>query len=134
MQFIYKNTIVDKLLFVVKRIRLATERTCDVKDVNDFLLSPSGMDLFDATCMRIQTIGEVLKQVDTETKGQILENYQEIPWRKVFAMHNILSHEYLSLDPDIILDILRNNLLPLEDELLKVLKDIDEGRYDELFS
>lgn len=101
MQFIYKNTIVDKLLFVVKRIRLATERTCDVKDVNDFLLSPSGMDLFDATCMRIQTIGEVLKQVDTETKGQILENYQEIPWRKVFAMRNILSHEYLSLDPDI---------------------------------
>lgn len=134
MQFIYKNTIVDKLLFVVKRIRLATERTCDVKDVNDFLLSPSGMDLFDATCMRIQTIGEVLKQVDTETKGQILENYQEIPWRKVFAMRNILSHEYLSLDPDIILDILRNNLLPLEDELLRVLKDIDEGRYDELFS
>ena len=92
------------------------------------------MDLFDATCMRIQTIGEVLKQVDTETKGQILENYQEIPWRKVFAMRNILSHEYLSLDPDIILDILRNNLLPLEDELLRVLKDIDEGRYDELFS
>lgn len=134
MQFIYKNTIVDKLLFVVKRIRLVTERTCDVKDVNDFLLSPSGMDLFDATCMRIQTIGEVLKQVDTETKGQILENYQEIPWRKVFAMRNILSHEYLSLDPDIILDILRNNLLPLEDELLRVLKDIDEGRYDELFS
>lgn len=134
MQFIYKNTIVDKLLFVVKRIRLATERTCDVKDVNDFLLSPSGMDLFDATSMRIQTIGEVLKQVDTETKGQILENYQEIPWRKVFAMRNILSHEYLSLDPDIILDILRNNLLPLEDELLRVLKDIDEGRYDELFS
>ncbi|WP_455636240.1 HepT-like ribonuclease domain-containing protein [Parabacteroides sp.] len=134
MQSIYKNTIVDKLLFVVKRIRLATERTCDVKGVNDFLLSPSGMDLFDATCMRIQTIGEVLKQVNTETKGQILENYQEIPWRKVFAMRNILSHEYLSLDPDIILDILRNNLLPLEDELLRVLKDIDEGRYDELFS
>ena len=49
-------------------------------------------------------------------------------------MRNILSHEYLSLDPDIILDILRNNLLPLEDELLRVLKDIDEGRYDELFS
>lgn len=134
MQSIYKNTVVDKLLFVVKRITLAVERTCDVKDVNDFLLSPSGMDLFDATCMRIQTIGEVLKQVDAETNGQIFVNYQEVPWRKVFAMRNILSHEYISLDPGIILDILKNNLLPLEKVLLKVLKDIDKGKYDALFS
>lgn len=49
-------------------------------------------------------------------------------------MRNILSHEYISLDPGIILDILKNNLLPLEKVLLKVLKDIDKGEYDALFS
>lgn len=91
MRSIFKEAIADKLLFVVKRITLAVERTSDIMDANDFLLSPSGMDLFDATCMRIQTIGETLKQVDSETQGQVLVNYPEIPWRKVFAMRNILS-------------------------------------------
>lgn len=133
MQSIFKETIADKLLFVVKRITLATERTSDIKDANDFLLSPSGMDLFDATCMRIQTIGETLKQVDSETRGQMLVNYPEIPWRKVFAMRNILSLEYLSVDPNIILDILKNNLLPLQEVLHRVLKDVENGKYDSLF-
>lgn len=133
MQSIFKEAIADKLLFVVKRITLAVERTSDIMDANDFLLPPSGMGLFDATCMRIQTIGETLKQVDSETQGQVLVNYPEIPWRKVFAMRNIPSPEYLSVDPNIILDILKNNLLHLQEVLHRVLKDVDNGKYDVLF-
>ena len=37
------------------------------------------VDLIDATCMRIQTIGEALKQIDTETKEKLLVYYPGIP-------------------------------------------------------
>ena len=76
MQFIFKDQITDKLLFVIQRVELALKRNCD-----DLLRTPEGVDLFDATCMRIQTIGETLKQIDTETKEKLLVYYPGIPWR-----------------------------------------------------
>ena len=66
MQFIFKDQITDKLLFVIQRFELALKRTSDVADCDDLLRTPEGVDLFDATCMRIQTIGETLKQ-----KGEV---------------------------------------------------------------
>lgn len=39
---------------------------------------------------------------------------------------------YLSI-LNIILDILKNNLLPLQEVLHRVLKDVDNGNYDVLF-
>ena len=66
MQFIFKDQITDKLLFVIQRFELALKRTSDVADCDDLLRTPEGVDLFDATCMRKQTIGEALKQ-----KGEV---------------------------------------------------------------
>lgn len=67
------------LLFVIQRFELALKRTSDVADCDDLLRTPEGVDLFDATCMRIQTIGEALKQIDTETKEKLLVYYPGIP-------------------------------------------------------
>ena len=79
MQFIFKDQITDKLLFVIQRFELALKRTSDVVDCDDLLRTPEGVDLFDATCVRIQTIGETLKQIDTETKEKLLVYYPGIP-------------------------------------------------------
>ena len=64
MQFIFKDQITDKLLFVIQRFELALKRTSDVADCDD---------------LRIQTIGETLKQIDTETKEKLLVYYPGIP-------------------------------------------------------
>ena len=52
------------LLFVEERIALAIERCSGIVSVNDFLYSPDKVDIFDATCMRLQTIGEAVKNID----------------------------------------------------------------------
>lgn len=62
-----------------KDLKLALKRTSDVADCDDLLRTPEGVDLFDATCVRIQTIGETLKQIDTETKEKLLVYYPGIP-------------------------------------------------------
>ncbi len=79
MQSISKSRILDKLLFVIQRVELTIERTMTVNDLGNLLLSPDGVDLFDATCMRVQTIGETLKQIDVETKNRLLIYYTDIP-------------------------------------------------------
>ena len=133
MQSIFKDQITDKFLFVIQRVELALDRTAGVADCDDLLRSPDGVDLNDATCMRIQTIGETLKQIDSETKEKLLINYPEIPWRKVFAMRNIISHEYLSVDPEIITDIIKHNLPPLLVVLHRIVEDLNAGKHDAVF-
>ena len=59
--------ILDMLLFVEERINTTIERCGSVISVNDFLASPDKMDIFDATCMRLQTIGETVKNIDNLT-------------------------------------------------------------------
>lgn len=133
MQSTCKDQVTDKLLFVIQRVELAIERTADVEHCDDLLHTPDGADLFDATCMRIQTIGETLKQIDTETKSRLLVDYPEIPWRKVFAMRNIISHEYLSVDPQIITDIVKHNLPTLLVVLRRIMEDLNAGKLDAIF-
>ena len=79
MRALFRRKITDKLLFVIQRFELALKRTSDVADCDDLLRTPEGVDLFDATCVRIQTIGETLKQIDTETKEKLLVYYPGIP-------------------------------------------------------
>ena len=71
MQSISNADILDMLLFVEERINTTIERCSSVISVNDFLASPDKMDIFDATCMRLQTIGETIKNIDNLTNHEL---------------------------------------------------------------
>lgn len=105
MQSISNADILDMLLFVEERINTTIERCGSVISVNDFLASPDKMDIFDATCMRLQTIGETVKNIDNLTNHELLINYAGTPWRSIIGLRNIISHEYLSIDPEEIFKI-----------------------------
>lgn len=83
--------------------------------------------LFNSTCMCLQSIGETIKQVDDRTKNKLFSLYPTTPWRQIIGMRNILSHEYLSIDPELILSIVRDELPPLLEDMRRILADIDAG-------
>lgn len=85
------------------------------------------MVLFNSTCMCLQTIGETIHKVDDYTKGQLLVRYPSTPWKKVIGMRNIISHEYLSIDPQVIFATIKMRLVPLLTDLRRILRDIEDG-------
>ena len=89
--------------------------------------------MFDATCMRLQTIGETMKKVDGFTDGRLLASYQEIPWKKIFGLRNMISHEYVSVDSEVIFNIVKKYLPPLSEALQQIIADLEAGRQDDLF-
>lgn len=91
------------------------------------------MDLFDATTMRLQIVGELLKQIDVATSGKLLKLYPGIPWKSVFGLRNIISHEYASVDPVEIINILKLYLPLLLTVLYRIMEDLDAGKHDALF-
>ena len=112
------------LFFVEERINTTIERCGSVISVNDFLASPDKMDIFDATCMRLQTIGETVKNIDNLTNHELLINYAGTPWRSIIGLRNIISHEYLSIDPEEIFKIVKVHLPGLLIAIQQIRNDI----------
>lgn len=94
--------LIDMLRFVENQIVFTIETTAKVQTYHDFLVSQDAMVLFNSTCMCLQTIGETIRQVDDRTQGRLFSLYPTTPWKRVIGMRNIISHEYLSVDPQVI--------------------------------
>ena len=64
MQSISDMDLLEHLWFLMMKAEQAVERTEDIKEFHQFLVSLEAMDLLDATALRIQVLGEMLKQID----------------------------------------------------------------------
>ena len=130
MQSTSKETLTDMLRFTERQTAFVIDTTEPMSTYHDFLASQSGMVLFNSTCMCLQTIGETIRKVNDRTAGRLLAPYPEIPWKQIIGMRNIISHEYLSIDPELVFDIVRTELPPLLHTLHRLLDDIRNGRRD----
>ena len=71
MQFTLKEEIVEQLKLILESITLVQERNKDIVSTDDYLTSPWGMTILDATLMRIQFIGETASAIDKKTNNRI---------------------------------------------------------------
>ena len=89
------------------------ERTVQIHTVDDFLLSPFGMEKLDAACMVIIALGEAVKTLDKLTNKELLPTYPSIDWKKVMGARDIMAHHYFEVDADEVFCIVKNDLDPL---------------------
>ena len=92
------------------------------EDVNDFMTTPTGVMAFNACVMRLQIIGEhVGKLLKNENKP--LDAYPNIPWNAIYGLRNIISHEYANIDEDIIVSVIKDDLLPLKEAIESLIEN-----------
>lgn len=133
MRSMFDMGLLERLRFLTMKAEQAVKRTEDIKEFRQFLVSPEAMDLFDATTLRIQVVGEMLKQIDDMTGGRILcPCYPEIPWRSVFDMRNFISHEYCMVDPEEIFNVVKEDLPYLIETLHRIIADFEAGIHSEI--
>lgn len=118
-----KQDILDLLLFIEQQIDFTIESTVAVVHYDDFMKSMQGKILFNSTCMCLQSIGEAIRQVDDRTERQLFAKYPGVEWRQIIGMRNILSHEYLSVDPELVLDVVKTELPLLKNVIGQVIED-----------
>ncbi len=121
-----KALALDILCDTLSAIERIQERTKDIRSADDFLLSPEGMTLLDATCMLLIAVGESLKNLDKVTGGKLLPTYPSIPWKKVKGLCDIIAHHYFDVDAGQIYWILSNELTPLQTALQYFVKELSE--------
>ena len=70
-----------------------------------------------ADCMLIEAIGEGVKRIDERTKGQLLVNRPEIPWKAVKGMRDHIAHGYFDINTELVWDVVKNDLPALREAI-----------------
>ena len=112
-----------KIELAINRLQ---ERTAAIHTVNDFLLTPSGMEKLDAACMVLIAIGESIKNLDKLTAGHLLPTYPSIPWKRVMGMRDVIAHHYFDVDAEVVFGVIAKEIGPLKDAIVYFKEHIDK--------
>ena len=72
----------------------------------------------DAVVRNLQIMAESSQRLSDEVKG-IAPN---VPWREISGFRNVLAHDYLGLDIDVIWEVIADRLEPLRVELVRLIR------------
>ena len=73
----------------------------------------------DAVIRNLEVIGQCFKDANV---ALMEESYPEIPWRDVAAFRNVLAHEYMGVNINVVWNIIEKHLPPLFDQLDAILR------------
>ena len=98
-----KDLVSSSIQQIQSLLSTISERTDNIKNVDDFLSSPNGMILLDAVCMNLIAIGEAVKNLDKVSNGELLTKYNQIQWGGIMRMRDKIAHHYFEVDAEVVL-------------------------------
>jgi uncharacterized protein with HEPN domain len=115
-----KNSVGDRIrLHHIYDAILEIEKYTMDQSHEDFI----NESIIQAACIRqLEIIGEAANHLSDEIKS--LTN--EIQWREIIGLRNLLIHEYFGVDLDIVWEIIRTDIPLLKSNIKSVLNKFEE--------
>ncbi len=117
-----KATTEELLAFILESIVLIQNRFAHITCSDDFMKDEAGLTQLDAIVMRVQAIGEALKNLDKRERKFLLEVADARYWSEIIKARDFISHHYMDLNAEIIFDLCTNELGELEDKIIRLKK------------
>lgn len=112
-----KANNIELLKFTLESIGLIKERFKGIKKSDNFLDSEDGLLKLDAISMRLQSIGEALKNIDKRDRDFLLEVADKTYWSNIIKTREIITHHYIDIDSETIFMICEEKLEDLENKV-----------------
>ena len=95
-----------------------------VNNIDFFLDTPEGQEKLDSLCMLFIAIGESLKNVDKLSNKKLLLKYDQIDWKAIKGMRDVLSHHYFDINAEAIYNVCTDDIELLEQTVLIMIKEL----------
>jgi uncharacterized protein with HEPN domain len=76
-----------------------------------------------ATRKAIEIIGEAAKKIPIS----IRDKYQDIPWREIAGMRDVLVHDYFNVDLNVLWKTVQEDIPELKSMFVKIIEDLNRG-------
>lgn len=127
----HNKTTKNTLEFIAESIAVIKKRNINILTADDFFASENGSEKLDATLMRLQAIGEAVKNLK-KRHPELMEKYKEsFYWSEIIKLREVISHHYVNTDTDVVFAIVKNGELDTLGCLIdKILQDISKQTKD----
>jgi len=115
-----KNNTTELIEFILFSIDLIEERFQNIHLADDFFNNNAGLEKLDAISMRLQSIGEAIKNISKHNNSILLKLADKDYWSTIIKCRDILSHHYVDIDSEIIFDICNEDLKELKSKILQL--------------
>jgi len=100
----------EVLAQIAGAIKTIEYRFKPVNSMDFFLDTPEGQEKLDSLCMLFIAIGESLKNIDKLTNKELLGKYENIDWKAIKGMRDVLSHHYFDMNAEAIYNVCNDDL------------------------
>lgn len=73
----------------------------------------------DSILHNLQLLGESVRRISVDLK----ERHPEVPWREIAAFRNVVVHDYLSLDLDLVWQIVTDRIPELRRQIERIVEE-----------
>jgi len=115
----------ELLQFILDSIEMIKKRFDGITCSDDFMYSEDGMTRLDAISMRLQSIGEALKNIDKRDRDFLLEVADKIYWSNIIKTREIITHHYIDIDSETIFMICDEKLDELEKNISSLMSKLN---------
>jgi len=98
----HRLSLLELLEFIKESIELIEKRFSSVSSVDDFLDNDKSLEKLDSIILRIQTIGEALKNIDKHQEGFLESVASTEYWSSIIKLRDLISHHYIDIDAEVI--------------------------------
>ena len=102
-------------------ILLSMKRIIEYIGDRDFEEFKENNMVVDAVVRNFEIIGEATNNLPDEVK----DRHPDMPWRKMYGLRNVVSHEYFGIDYEMIWEIAKKNL---PDNIKEIKRILDEEK------
>lgn len=104
----------ELLKFILSSIEMIKDRFNGISNSDDFLYTKDGLMKLDSISMRLQSIGEALKNIDKRDRDFLLEVADKKYWSNIIKTREIITHHYIDIDSETIFMICDEKIDDLE--------------------